>query len=178
MCYRCEFACRPAGLGQKGGMNKLEIIRGIVARLEEKVGMYRHAAQAAHEEATHEESKAEDKYDTRGLEASYLAAGQARHMEEAAAALQDFSTMFVKKFAAAEPIDVSALVQIETRKQKQMYFVGPGAGGIEVEHQGQSVLVITPQSPLGRQLVGRKKGDKFKLKIGPFTDEYKIVSVA
>jgi hypothetical protein len=40
------------------------------------------AARASHAEATHESSKAESKYDTRGLEAAYLAGGQARQVKE------------------------------------------------------------------------------------------------
>jgi len=161
----------------KKGVNKIEIIRAIQAQLEEKIAMHREAAMAAHEEATHEESIAEDRYDTRGLEASYLAAGQARQMAEMAGALQEFSTMFVKKFGAADPIDLTALVELEMKKQRFHYFVGPGAGGLEVDFEGATILVITPQSPMGRQLIGRKAGEKLKLKVGPFTDEYLIRAV-
>ncbi len=159
-------------------MNKRELVDAIVVQLREKVELHMIAARAAHAEATHEESKAEDKYDTRGLEASYLAAGQARQTAEVAAALTEFASLFLKKFPDGEPVDVSALVELETRKQQLFYFIGPAAGGLEIEHGGHTVIVLTPQSPLGQQLVGRKAGDKFKFKVGPFTDDYKIVSVS
>ena len=59
-------------------MDKARIIEQIVASLSESLAVLEKAARASHAEATHESSKAESKYDTRGLEAAYLAGGQAR----------------------------------------------------------------------------------------------------
>ena len=59
-------------------MKKAELIKQIVASLTENLELLQKAARASHEEATHESSRAESKYDTRGLEAAYLAGGQAR----------------------------------------------------------------------------------------------------
>jgi len=159
-------------------MNKPDLLTNIITALKEKVALHIDAARAAHAEATHEESKAEDKYDTRGLEASYLAAGQARQVAEAATALQEFSALFVKRFLADDPIDLTALVELEMKKERLFYFVGPCAGGLEVQQDGQTVLVITPQSPLGQQLVGKKKGDKLKIKIAGFVNDYKVMAVS
>ena len=59
-------------------MNKSQLVREILAALSDSLGLLEKAARASHAEATHESSKAESKYDTRGLEAAYLAGGQAR----------------------------------------------------------------------------------------------------
>lgn len=56
-------------------MDKRALIKKIVAQLEAELALLTKAARSAHAEATHESSKAENKYDTRGLEASYLARG-------------------------------------------------------------------------------------------------------
>ena len=47
-------------------MNKRALIRKIIARLAEELQVYFRAANASRTEATHEQNKAEDKYDTRG----------------------------------------------------------------------------------------------------------------
>ena len=47
-------------------MKKTQLIRQIVASLRESFGDLEKAARASHAEATHESSKAESKYDTRG----------------------------------------------------------------------------------------------------------------
>lgn len=159
-------------------MNKPALVKAIVAHLTEKVAQYAGAARSSRAEATDEESKAEDKYDTRGLEAAYLAAGQSRQMAETADALQQFATMTVQKFGRDDPIDLGALVELETRRERNLYFVGPSAGGTEIQMAAQAVLVITPQSPLGRQLLGRKSGDRLKMKIGGIVDDYRVLSVS
>ena len=158
-------------------MKKAELVKAIIDHLTAKVGLYVGAAKAAHAEATHEESKAEDKYDTRGLEAAYLASGQARQLEEMADAVREFSRMTVCKFGPKDPIDVSALVELEVGNERALYFVGPAAGGTEVKHGRKTVLVITPQSPIGQQLVGKTRGASWKMKIGGFLNEYKILAV-
>jgi transcription elongation GreA/GreB family factor len=73
---------------------------------------------------------------------------------------------------------VGALVELTGKKERSLYFIGPRAGGTEVTHDEREVLVITPQSPLGQQLVGRRQGDKLKLQIGSATNEFLIASVA
>ena len=63
-------------------MNKSLLIKQIIAALGESLEVLERAARASHAEATHESSRAESKYDTRGLEAAYLAGGQARQAKE------------------------------------------------------------------------------------------------
>jgi hypothetical protein len=48
------------------GAYDCRLIRQIVASLRESFGVLEKAARASHAEATHESSKAESKYDTRG----------------------------------------------------------------------------------------------------------------
>ncbi|HSY09672.1 MAG TPA: GreA/GreB family elongation factor, partial [Candidatus Dormibacteraeota bacterium] len=57
------------------------------------------------------------------------------------------------------------------------YFIGPRAGGTEILHDKKEILVITSQSPLGEQLLGKKSGDKLQLKFGGEIRAAKIMSV-
>jgi transcription elongation GreA/GreB family factor len=158
-------------------MNKPAVIQAIVTKLGEELAVYLKAAQASREEATHESSKAENKYDTRGLEASYLARGQSRQIAELEAAVVEFQKLGARNFAVAEPIDVGALVELEQGKVRSFYFIGPRAGGTEVEFNSHEILVITPQSPLGAQLFGKQQGDLLKLTLPGSQDKYRVVSV-
>ncbi|WP_438482988.1 transcription elongation factor GreAB [Oleiharenicola lentus] len=157
-------------------MNKSTILALIIEKLSAELKLLTSAALATHAEATDEENKAEDKYDTRGLEASYLAHGQSKAAEEAALALAQFQALPSRSLAAGEPISLGALVIVQN-KGRSCYFVGPRAGGTEVEVDGNEILVITPQSPLGRQLMGRKQGDSFQLDLGGKRSESLIVGV-
>jgi transcription elongation GreA/GreB family factor len=158
-------------------MNKRAIIQKIVARLTEELQVYFRAAQFSRAEATHESSRAENKYDTRGLEASYLARGQSKQAAEIEAAIAEFKKLPAKKFGADEPIGPGALVELEHGGEKSFYLVGPRAGGTEVLHDKKEILVITPQSPLGEQLMGKKSGDQPQLNFGGAKQPALIVRV-
>jgi transcription elongation GreA/GreB family factor len=158
-------------------MNKRAIIKKIIARLTDELEIYFRAAKFSRAEATHESSKAESKYDTRGLEASYLARGQSKQAAEIEAAIAEFEKLPAKKFGADEPIGPGALVELETGGENLFYFLGSRAGGTEVLHDKKEILVITPQSPLGEQLLGKKSGIKLQLNFGGETRAAEIVSV-
>jgi len=158
-------------------MNKRAVLNKIIAKLTSELEVYFRAAEYARDEATHEQNKAENKYDTRGLEASYLARGQSKQAAELEAAIVEFEKVGAKKFTAADPIAVGALVELEQAGEKDVYFLGPRAGGTEIIHDRQEILVITPQSPLGEQLLGRKTGETIQLKLGRETRPAKVLTV-
>jgi transcription elongation GreA/GreB family factor len=158
-------------------VNKPALIKTIIAQLASELELFMKAARASHAEATHESSKAENKYDTRGLEASYLARGQSKQAAEAAQAIKEFESLPVHDFALDEAIAIGAFVELKSKDESAFYFMGPRAGGTEVIHEKREVLVITPQSPLGQQLVGRQQGEKVKLQIAGVSSEFRIASV-
>jgi hypothetical protein len=158
-------------------MNKRAIVKKIIAKLNEDMAMSMKAARTAHEEATHEQSKAEDKYDTRGLEAAYLAGGQARQAAETEKAIALYGSLFLRRFGAEDPIDLSALVEVESEGERIHYFLGPVSGGLEITQDEKSVLVITPPAPLGQNLIGKKQGDRVNMKLGGLPVAYRVVSV-
>ena len=152
-------------------MDKRQVIEKIVTCLEAELARYTQAARAAQADATDDQSRAENKYDTRGLEASYLAHGQSRQAMETAQALGQYAALDGRDLAPGEPVGIGALVEVEGDGERTFYFVGPGAGGTEATHEGKEVLVVTGQSPLGRQLLGKCAGERLA------DGGYRIVSV-
>jgi transcription elongation GreA/GreB family factor len=159
-------------------VKKVQLLKQIVASLTENLHLLQKAARAAHAEATHESSKAENKYDTRGLEAAYLAGGQARQAKEILDAITLYETLPARDFVPGDRIDLTALIELETDGVRSVYFIGPKSGGLELIHEGKEIMVITPQSPLGQTLMGRKMGQRWTAKVGGSITKYNIVSVA
>ncbi|MDB6116478.1 MAG: hypothetical protein JWO08_259 [Verrucomicrobiaceae bacterium] len=137
-------------------MNKQDILSQIIDSLRAELDTCLNAAKAASSAATDPDSKAENKYDTRSLEASYLARGQAFRVGELQDAVHAFETLNVRRFDETDVAGLGALVTLKTESEESHYFLGPAAGGTEVH----DVMVITPGSPLGQKLMGRKAGDK------------------
>src|SRR6267378_4318060 len=125
-------------------MKKASLIKKIITSLTESLNVLEKAARASHEEATHESSRAESKYDTRGLEAAYLAGGQTRQAKEILDAISLYESLALKEFTADAPIDLTALVELEADGAPSCFFIGPKSGGLEIEYQGRAIMVITP----------------------------------
>ena len=159
-------------------MKKVPLIKLIVASLTKSLGVLEKAARASHEEATHESSKAESKYDTRGLEAAYLAGGQARQAKEIQDSMKAYEALVTKDFGPGEAIEMTALVELDADGTHSAYFIGPKSGGLEIEHRRKQIMVITPQSPLGQNLMGRKAEQRWVTKLGGATVKYQIVLVS
>ncbi len=159
-------------------MNKKTLVAKIIALLVAEAESYARSAKASQAEATDEQSKAENKYDTRGLEASYLAHGQSRHAAEVEEAIELFRGLPLRDFGAGDAVDLSALVEVDRKGKITRYFIGPRAGGTEITHAGKTVLVITPQSPLGRQLTGARAGDRLQIELGGSREACRVVAVS
>ena len=158
-------------------MNKTQLLKQIIGRLSESLSVLHRAARASHAEATHESSKAENKYDTRGLEAAYLAGGQARQIQEILDSIKVYQSLPARDFAPGEAVDLVALVELDCDGSRSNYFIGPKNGGLEIEFAGEEVTVISPQSPLGQNLMGKKAGQRWSAKVGGAVLKYLIVSV-
>ncbi|MBH9395035.1 transcription elongation factor GreAB [Pseudomonas aeruginosa] len=141
-------------------MDKKQLLHLIMQALAADLDAAVRAAQTAHESATHEENVAENKYDTLGLEAAYLAAGQSRRVEEIRQARNLYRNLALRDFDEEQGIQLSALVPLlNTAGSRRVVFLGPAAAGLKVDCEGREVLVITPRSPLGQSLLGKQPGD-------------------
>lgn len=150
-------------------------LRDTLARIVEADLLTAERAQkAAAEGATDEEAKPENDKDTRALEQSYLARGQAQRVEELRTALGLVRSMPTRDFGDDAPIALGALVSASVDDAERSYFVAPGGGGAELEG---GVQVVTPGSPLGRALLGRREGDETELGAGGRTRLIEITRV-
>lgn len=145
-------------------MNKHAVLQLILEKLSVDLDIAQRAAQTAYETATDEENIAENKYDTLGLEASYLAAGQAKRVEEIKQSLTLCQNLQLRAYDDQRGIEVGALVGLEDESGRQQWlFLAPDAAGLKVEVVGQPVTVITPRSPLGNSLLGKFDGDEVEI---------------
>lgn len=158
-------------------MDKHAIREAIITLLEAELALQTEAALTSREEATDEESRAEDKYDMRSQSAAYLAAGQAKFATEIADAIAAYRNLVVLPQPTGSPIAMGALVVLRSGARTQHYFLGPARGGLDVEVSGQSVTVVTLASPLGNRLLGRVTGDMVLLPGRPAPQAYTIERV-
>lgn len=138
---------------------KPQLLEAIRTELKARFERLAKAAMDAHAAATDPGSKAEGKYDTRSLEASYLAAGQAKQVDELAETVRIFEAFTLPDFAMDEPIAMGALVEVDIRGETSNFLLAPAAGGMVIEMDGIEITLLTPASTLYQNLLGRQVGD-------------------
>jgi len=143
-------------------LNKAALIEGIREKLLREFEHLRAASKRTREDGSDAESKAENKYDTRSTEENYLADGLAKQAQSAAQAAAAYEDLEIAAFEDGDGIDIGAAVELRFADATEWFFLGPAGGGIEVDCEGRTVTVVTPESPLGSQLLGLKKGGRTK----------------
>jgi hypothetical protein len=141
-------------------MKKSKIIEVVLEHLRADFERRQAAARRTREQGNDAESKSEGKYDTRSIEENYLADGLARQALEAAAAVEAIEKMPIRDFAVGEGIDIGALVELEFAKETEFFLIATAGGGTEVVWSKKTIVVLTPESPLGAQLIGRHRGER------------------
>lgn len=162
-------------------MNKKEIHEAISEALLLRFKTAEVAALQAHQAATNEESVAENKYDTFGLEASYLAHGQSQRVLDCE---KDW-LLFDKKepFLPSndEAIRLWCAVELEATHSPESavryFFVSPCAGGLTVEVKGKIIYLVTPSSPVGKALIGKMIDEEVYLSQNGHQVAYEITSI-
>jgi len=146
-------------------MKKITILQALLAKLENDLRRLQAANQDAAAGATHGESRAETKWDTCGLEASYLARGHAQQFKALAADVCELRA-FTPPVYVGKPIGSGALIEVEQFGENMLFFLLPFGGGVEVMVDGREVTVITPESPVGAALLDKKEGDEYSFRAG------------
>ena len=142
---------------------KQEILELILSELKGTLDVLVESALIAKEASTNEESKAENKYDTRGLEAGYLASGQAKRVQKLKEQIFLLEKMEPKSFSSDERISLSAIINISIDDEREALLFLLPVGGVEVDYQGQTYKSITLESPLGQNLIDQEVGYDFTL---------------
>jgi transcription elongation GreA/GreB family factor len=150
---------------------RAELLQSLTGTLE--TARAAHAAAVAG--ATDDEARPENDKDTRGLEQSYLARGQAQRVAELEAAVAELGALGLRAFGATDRIALGALVTVEEDGREHQFFVAPHGGGTVLSGGAQ---VVTPNSPLGRALVGRRVDDEVEVQLPGRLRGFVIVSLA
>jgi transcription elongation GreA/GreB family factor len=127
--------------------------------------------------ATHEEARPEDDKDTRAIEESYLARGQAQRVAD----LEHERALLRSMDIAASPTGAAAvgsLVRLEDEDGERTVFLVTAGGGRRVVVKGLSILLVTPGAPLGAVLMGCREGDEFEITVKGRTRDVSVLDVA
>ncbi|MCM8530950.1 MAG: hypothetical protein NE330_07305 [Lentisphaeraceae bacterium] len=156
-------------------IDKNKLLDNVISQLNADLKLANEAVSMAYESATHEENVSECKYDTKGLEASYLVQGQAKRVEELEESIE---AIVAVKVLPIFKINLSALICLENEMgQHEWLFILPASGGLKINFADKEITLVTPISPLGRELIGKTLGASISVLLGKKNKEYRILEV-
>ncbi|MGF1452605.1 MAG: hypothetical protein ACFB21_11105 [Opitutales bacterium] len=147
-------------------MDKRAALQGMIAAMRHELNSTAAASRDAAAYATDEEAKAREKYETQGLEASYLARGQAAHAEEIAQAIVSLEAMLSGESKPSETVGLGSLVHVSLGGGEEWFLIGKLGGGEVIPFDGHELTLITPHSPVATAMDGLPAGSEFQLPNG------------
>ena len=158
-------------------MDKFLLQHQVLERLAEDLLRVEQAVRAAHETATHQENVAENKYDTLGLEAAYLATGQALRADAIRQAMAHWRQFRPRPYDANKGIQLGALVCLVCSDEKQQLFLGPDGGSMKLVSGSELVQVISSESPLGSAMLGKCEGEEVSIQVASIRQQFEVLRV-
>lgn len=146
-------------------MSKSDILKAIIGELEAEIRRIQGANKEASMSATDSEFRAESKWDTGGLEASYLARGYAQQFAQLAKQVNILKAFQLPSFEG-KAAGLGALVNCDLDGFECHLFLLPAGGGVELQLDDTEVTVVTLDSPLGRGLINKRESETFRLPSG------------
>jgi transcription elongation GreA/GreB family factor len=161
---------------KKPEVNRTRLLEEIINHLEASLKLNIGAAEQAHETATHSENVAENRYDTLGLEAAYLAHGQSQRVVAGEVDIVSFKAL--RDLPHSESITLGSLVALADEDDRtQLLFIGPAAGGLKLVFDQNEIVVITPSAPLGQSLMGHFVHEEIEFSAAGKTNIFDITAI-
>lgn len=157
--------------------DKRRVLEALIDALLASVHAAASSAEDVRRSATHEEARPENDKDTRALEQTYLARGQAIRAEAMIEQVNLLRSMLSENLNRDE-VAAGSLIGLEDEDgNTRCLLLAPHGGGVNVQVDGVSVVVITPSSPLGRVLLGKQADDTVELRGRDGAREFTIVAL-
>jgi transcription elongation GreA/GreB family factor len=149
---------------------KEDILKYLIIYFQKELDSLKKIAKDSRELATHDEMKKEDKHDTRGEEAKYLAGAQAVRVDELT---RNLNILKNAKIIKSNIVSICSLVSLVSDGEESFYFISPSIGGITYK----DFQILSVKSPLAQAMISLEKGDDFDLELSGTTKIFEIMSI-
>jgi transcription elongation GreA/GreB family factor len=170
------------------GLDKKFLLDQLAERLRESIAAAQRGSEDAREAARSMQTESEKKEDGRAvIEYGALATAQSarsRKVHEELRTLASFWNGGVPAFGAQSAVGLGAIVDVsvdgERGTEERTYIVLPVGAGTELTGPGGDgfLSVITPASPVGRALYGKRAGESVEVSIAGEIREWTLVEVS
>ncbi len=154
---------------------KKSIVELLLQQVQKELQALEAAAKTSHQNAVNEEMKPDGKYDTRKIEASYLASAQAQRvtqLQNDCRALDQLAQHLTERPLTL--IAIGALFECTENNKVTYFFMAPAAGGQKLTIDNKEISIITPNSPLGSEFMQLEQDEMAELETPSGVREYLV----
>lgn len=152
--------------------DKLHLIEELAQKISDSMQRAEEKRQEAQDESNRHIGRMESRYDTFKEEAQYLADNYAHQIAVLKEGLAEIGKLSGGTVANSGEIQLGSLFTLRTAGGEKGYLLAPIGGGINLSG---GYTALTPESDMGKTVLGKKKGDSFSL-LG--RDPSKVFTVA
>lgn len=157
-------------------IDKKKIVEQLIEKLNNELKEVSSAAKSTKDLATAPDLKSEGKYDTRAIEAAYLASAQNKRVEEIKLDIQMLEDLSVQ-IENSSKLQLGSLGLIRCNQQDRFYFLSSTSGGSILMIEGQPILIISVFSPIGDAALGLTAGESFEVETPKEIRQYEVLEV-
>lgn len=161
-------------------MNKTELFRRIEESIKKEIARTEKARKDSQDDANKHKGKMASRYDTFKEEAQYMASAYEARLAELSSSLILVQGLLenIQTVQTTKSVRVGSVVFLQSEGgEKNCYLLAPAGGGIQFMTEDIEISVVTPSSPIGRALLGKKIGDKIKIQTQDGANAHDIMEV-
>lgn len=151
-------------------MNKAKMIVELIDHVKTLLERAEKEQKDAQHEANQHVGAMASRYDTFKEEAQYLSgAHKARtfQLNSELQSLLELQEKFKKGLDASRSVTIATMITLQDLDGNvSNYFLAPGGGGYKFDLSNEICVVITPSSPLGKQVMNKEIGDEVEIRKG------------
>lgn len=140
-------------------ISRNDVITALRKALNENLAIEENYRDDAQRESNTFTGRMESRYDTFKEELQYLANNHAAQATRLRLALKELDV----PYRHSDTICVGRLFKLKTDKTESWYYLFQNAGGYSLDVNGTRCFVVTPDTPIGQAVQGKRIGDGFTL---------------
>jgi hypothetical protein len=140
-----------------------EILNIVISTINDEIERLKTSFEASKNLSIDAPNRMQSRYDTMGIEAAWLSDGLAKKIEERKKELNILKS--IQDAEISDVIGIKSLIELKDDSNNKIskYFLLPVAGGIKINYMGNEIMTISKDSPIAKELFGKKEGDSIEL---------------
>lgn len=152
---------------------KTEILERLKLEAKKSYDLAKSSYDAAMEHSRSDDMKSEGKYDTRAIEAGYLASAKKARMTDLKFQWDSLEKL---EFSPKKTVSVGSLMALEQDTKTRTIFVTPGTS-VKIQIEDLMIEALSVDSPVIKEALGLEAGEVFSLETPQGEVDFEIIEL-